>query len=123
MLAKALPHKIVKVDGDADGRHEATQHLLEFLFLPHVSITRALKSKPVLWAVKTGRLARWYAALDKAGLDWSPCSVHELAMRISVADVPDDERVLDIDDVYLGDALDDIDAGNQRFAARSRTCC
>ena len=77
VLAKALPQRIVKVDGDADGRHEATMHLLEFLFVPHAALTRALKSKPVLWAVKTSRLARWFHSLDKAGVDWSPCSIHQ----------------------------------------------
>ena len=88
VLAKALPQKVIKIDGDADGRHEATQHMLEFLFVPHAAITRALKSKTVLWAVRHGRLARWFASLDKAGVDWSPCSIHELALRIAQADVP-----------------------------------
>ena len=27
VLAKALPQKVIKIDGDADGRHDTTQHL------------------------------------------------------------------------------------------------
>ena len=93
VLAKALPDEVVKADGD-EGMCDATEHMLEYLFVTHARITPALKTKPVLWAVNKDRLTRWLVALDKAGVDWTACDVDTLSERIKAAGVPTDDRAL-----------------------------
>ena len=111
VLAKALPEVVVKGDGE-EGTCNATQHVLEYLFLPHARIAPALKTKPVLWAVKDTRLARWLVACEQAGVSWEAGDVDTLSARIKAANIEDEERMLGLDDVYLGEELDDLDCDN-----------